>query len=773
MSPLDIIVGTICADVSGTPSLTEDRTIRSEPTTDVVLAADLRRPDAASAALAEEALAQSRAGYSTRLLHVPAADLEAARPFSPRLADLVRAGITDFVAPSEPIRARLLVVRGSTAVEAVAASATDDRFDEVVVVVDAEDDAAALPAARTAAQRLPAGRVRWMPTDPFVRAQVDAAASDVPLETDDWRPVIDVDRWASDRSRFVGDRPVVGCLGRDDLLEWPGTAADVLAATPQTEGAVVRVLGDAATASVALGERAKAVEVVDPNGVSTLRFLRMIDLFVCFPHAGREEACERPILEALASGAVTILSPRLAGVYGDAAVYCPPWEMRSLIADLWSDPARFAAQSSRGRRVARDRFGPRAHERRLRSLVGPPSPDRPGADRTAGRRPAVTAGVRHAARPIVERMLFVSSNGAGLGHLTRLMAVARRLPEGYEAVFATQSQAVQIVRDEGYRTEYIPSNPYLGSDAPRWNQYLRRRLDELLASYDPGLVLVDAPVPYSGMLGSMATHEHVSFVWLRRPMWRQGLGAEWLQRGVAYDEVVEPGEFAAAVDTGPTVGRVDATPVDPIVYLDDDDLLDRDQACAELGLDPNRPAALIQLGAGNINDNSSDVAIVAERLRREQGLQVVLAQSPISVQHVAVPEGLRTVQVFPISRWLRAFDLTVSAAGYNSYHELIRFGVPTLFVPNIRTQLDDQVARALFAQDEGVALCVQRVTRESADRALSTLLDPAARQEIRVRCLERRLPNGARAAADAVVAASGRRGRPVDAGRPGRMRKTA
>ncbi len=71
-----------------------------------------------------------------------------------------------------------------------------------------------------------------------------------------------------------------------------------------------------------------------------------------------------------------------------------------------------------------------------------------------------------------------------------------------------------------------------------------------------------------------------------------------------------------------------------------------------------------------------------------------------------VPDGVVELDsTYPMSRYLRAFDATVSAAGYNAYHELIRFGVPSLFVP-MRRQTDDQEARARFAEASGVGLGV-------------------------------------------------------------------
>jgi UDP-N-acetylglucosamine:LPS N-acetylglucosamine transferase len=56
---------------------------------------------------------------------------------------------------------------------------------------------------------------------------------------------------------------------------------------------------------------------------------------------------------------------------------------------------------------------------------------------------------------------------------------------------------------------------------------------------------------------------------------------------------------------------------------------------------------------------------------------------------------------FPISRAIAAFDFSVSAAGYNTFHEVIAQGLPTIFVPNRHPSMDDQGARAEFAQDHG------------------------------------------------------------------------
>ena len=73
------------------------------------------------------------------------------------------------------------------------------------------------------------------------------------------------------------------------------------------------------------------------------------------------------------------------------------------------------------------------------------------------------------------RVLFTTSNGTGLGHLTRSMAIARRLGDELEPLFFTLSAAAPVVERMGFAVEYAPSyaTPASGNDY-RWSRRLRR-----------------------------------------------------------------------------------------------------------------------------------------------------------------------------------------------------------------------------------------------------------------------------------------------------------
>jgi UDP:flavonoid glycosyltransferase YjiC (YdhE family) len=343
------------------------------------------------------------------------------------------------------------------------------------------------------------------------------------------------------------------------------------------------------------------------------------------------------------------------------------------------------------------------------------------------------------------RVLFVSSNGTGLGHLTRSLAIARRLEPDLEPLFVSLSAAAPVVEQQGFEVEYIASHatPAAGSDW-RWSRRLRRRLRAILAEVDPRVVVFDGAHPYQGLCEALSATA-AQRVWSRRPMWLPGSNAGALGRTGAFDWVLEPGEVAAEFDRGATVARrAEAKLVDPIVLLDDGELLPREQAERELGLEPGRVNVLVNLGQGEEVREASSRCLAA--LADRDGVQVAALSSALA-ELEDVPEGVVHLRAtYPMSRYLRAFDAAVSAAGYNAYHELVRFGVPTLFVPMAR-RTDDQAARARWAEHDGIGLAASGPGDERLEERLAELLDPATRERLRARLGERRPANGAAAAA--------------------------
>lgn len=338
------------------------------------------------------------------------------------------------------------------------------------------------------------------------------------------------------------------------------------------------------------------------------------------------------------------------------------------------------------------------HQSHLRRLAG------------FGIRPRISSPAveRKAVQPPARRVLMIGDDDAR----TRLTAIARRLPGDLAPIIATESGP-----EDGFLSEHLPSRAALDVPHERWTRLVHDRLTHLIELHRPEIVAVDG-VPHEGVVEAVREHTGVVWVWIRRAMWQRDAGQEYITEGKVFDHVLEPGEFAAPADDGPTAAdRASAHRVEPITLLDSGDLLDAAAARAELGLDDDRPAALLRLGPSPLSDR------IAGQLEGH-GFRVVRSDRP--------------------GRCLRAFELVVSAAGYDACHEQLRFGIPTVFVPDRQAALDDQVGRARYADAAGVALTAGE---EELDRVLEAAARPDTRAALRRRCEELTFANGARAAA--------------------------
>ena len=329
------------------------------------------------------------------------------------------------------------------------------------------------------------------------------------------------------------------------------------------------------------------------------------------------------------------------------------------------------------------------------------------------------------------------------------MSLGEQLRSEVDVVIFTMSAAVSVAVDQGFRTEYLRSREYSGLSVSEWNSLLAQRLEHLIGAYDPAMILFDGTHPYLGLCRVLDRHDKIASIWQRRGMWQEGLGDEAIVRSRHFDVVVEPGDYAAAADRGLTAsatGRIERVP--PMRYGPAP--LPRAEARAALGLDPDRPAALVQLGAGQINDVGSMTSKVCAKLLAEGSSAVVLAASVLSNAVDPDDDRVHVVQRFPISTFLDAFDYGFFASGYNSFHEALSLRLPAVFVPNVHTKLDDQAARSRYAADQGLAFSWDGVTDADLDHVVGQVTSAEIRDRMRERMAALPDADGAAAAADVV-----------------------
>lgn len=265
------------------------------------------------------------------------------------------------------------------------------------------------------------------------------------------------------------------------------------------------------------------------------------------------------------------------------------------------------------------------------------------------------------------------------------------------------------------------------------------------------MVVYDGNHPSDGLIRAVAARRDTRLVWMRRGMWGESV-SDAMRNARWCDLVIEPGELAAPYDHGVTAAlRSEALCVSPIRLLDPTDLLARGEAAAELGLDPARPAVLVQLGSGYQRDLLSMLDQIIAILRAEPRLQICVAEWVNGTLPLTLWPDVTVLRGFPLSQYIRAFDFCISAAGYNSFHEMIGFAVPTIFVANRHPGMDDQHARARFAQDNAAAFEISEHDLHDLPDLLGVMMQDRARRYLQERCERLAQPNGAGQAARALL----------------------
>lgn len=345
------------------------------------------------------------------------------------------------------------------------------------------------------------------------------------------------------------------------------------------------------------------------------------------------------------------------------------------------------------------------------------------------------------------RIILVTSNGAGLGHLTRMAAIDREL-EATTLIY-TMSSAYHRLGKKADEIVYFPSHRDIGMNGKLWNGLMMAHFDAVVRGFKPDAIVFDGTYVYRGVAG-VAKKRKLPLIWVQRGCWKPEVDARSKQRRNPekfVTDVIIPGDYGCAEDVD--MGKsIIPTKVAPIVLCNETDLLSRTEARRFLDLPEDKKLFLVQLGAGVINDISNIKLKVVESVRSlGDDWEPVLVRNPLA-NHDELPDVL-SVQAYPLAKYYRAFDAGAFAAGYNTVQESVQFGLPGLFIPNIETKTDDQVRRADEIQKSGLGRSAK--TASEIEAAVKELSSDSVRSQMVAKMSRARDTSGSRAAAQHIM----------------------
>lgn len=708
---------------------------------DIIVVTDPRFQGGTSSAVAAEIEAASQAGYQIGFLAYEAGNLRQPLPFNGRLARLIAQGKVEHITPGTQTDCTLAILHNPFVAELLPLEALGIRAEQRLAVLHHPPlDAFGRPyfdfdAVQQNAQEILAGPVQWVPVGPNARLASEQSLNAPDLLAADWTNVIDFDAWYQMPDRKAGKGVTIGRHSRTDLRKFPATRAAFAQIYGERSDVQVDMLG-------CPPELAKMLQPVHPSwklrpfgDIEVGKYLDGLDAFVYYHREDWVEAFGYTVLEAMARGVPCVLPETLRPCFGDAAAIAPPEHALDTALGLIENPGQIIET---GHDFVRERHSYEVVRDRLKAMIGPP-------------RKPLAAPPSRVSKPAV---LLMSTNGIGMGHLSRTMAIARRIQEPFNPILVSMSHGADVAHDFDLHVEFIPYHNYLGTDKVAWNVALREELMALIDGFDARALVFDGNSPFQGMLDAMQLRPQVWSVWSRRGMWRPNAGLHFVGREKHFDAVIEPDDLASGFDVGPTKQNRNLTRmVDPIRLLDKSEQLNRDQARRALGLVADKTTILVQLGGGNNFDMRLVRNLVLRQLGDHPEVQLVFVDWKISQTPYDddLPGNAQRIETFPVARYLNAFDATVSAVGYNSFHEAMDAALPAIFIPNENPSQDDQLARANYAARQGAAIVCRRDRPESLIRALETILDADIRNRMSDAARAIRRPNGALDAAKIIM----------------------
>ena len=355
-------------------------------------------------------------------------------------------------------------------------------------------------------------------------------------------------------------------------------------------------------------------------------------------------------------------------------------------------------------------------------------------------------------------------NGSGLGHLTRVLATLRwmkrlaRLAGAHlDAYVLTSSEAPGLALEEGFVAFKIPSKRAVREAGLPKEDYLRLARQWVwhsLGLLKPDLLLVDT-FP-GGSFGELIHALDVarSRVFIHRAMKEEFARSEGVRALLPfYDRIlipVEPGRAAAALEVPPEIAdRV--RHIGPVMLRSREEMRTRDEARARLGVPEGRLGVWLSAGGGGDEMVERTIRTLVETLSHEPDLHLIVGAGPLYRGAPLRGPNITWLTGFHAMEDFAGLDLAISASGYNSFHELLHAGVPSIFFAQEKIA-DEQSRRRRAAVEAGCALALDLDDHAASDaeairRTVALLRDADRRAALSEKAREFVPTNDARDAA--------------------------
>ncbi len=338
------------------------------------------------------------------------------------------------------------------------------------------------------------------------------------------------------------------------------------------------------------------------------------------------------------------------------------------------------------------------------------------------------------------RVLCYAVNGLGLGHITRLVSIAREMRRlawlldlPVEIAFLTTSEGDSIASLHDFPAFKIPSRAVAtraGFEAGRYRKLAKQWVWNAVGLFAPDLFLVDTfPGGVFDELVDVLDFGQKNVFVYRAVRPSQAKNAMFQSALRAYDLILKPGESGETGNDSPVPGDIEhrVVPIGTILIRSRGEMLSRSAARETLGLPQIGDCVYVSVGGGGDRDAESQYGMLTGLAERFPLARFVFGAGALYLGREWQAPNVTWTRRPLMATCFRAFDVAVTAGGYNTVAELLHAGVPCVFLPQPRSH-DDQGARVSLCVEHGAGMSPDTDSVDAIAAALTTMLEPEKRE---------------------------------------------
>jgi UDP-N-acetylglucosamine--N-acetylmuramyl-(pentapeptide) pyrophosphoryl-undecaprenol N-acetylglucosamine transferase len=347
----------------------------------------------------------------------------------------------------------------------------------------------------------------------------------------------------------------------------------------------------------------------------------------------------------------------------------------------------------------------------------------------------------------VKRVLSYTVNGLGVGHVMRLLAINRWLrrlaaerEKELEQVFVTSSEAPELIYKENFGYFKVLSRSCGASvriDPSRVSPASIASNLSVIKAFQPHLLIADT-FPSGSFRELISARPYcTSAVLIYRPMKITHSSLSQIQEGFRlYDRILIPEKASSTPLNIPPEFSSRVRFIGPVMARERNEVMSRTQARDYLSIADDQTAVYVSAGGGGDRQAEAALTHILDTLKPFRSLVPIVAAGPLYKGATIYSDHIRWLSGTVSAEIMNGVDLAISASGYNSFSELIHFGVPTIFFAQER-KADDQFSRAKKADAAGAAICIVDLFEANAlSHAVSQMMNHEVRASIRTKALK-------------------------------------